>query len=74
MAPHHTASQFERSRRMKNLFDALQQFHHSESGQDVLEYAIIVAFAVTVIAVLALLYNTIKDVLRNANSQLQGIR
>ena len=53
---------------------ALQQFHRSESGQDIMEYAIIVAFAVTVIAVLALLYNTIKDVLRNANSQLQGIR
>ena len=52
----------------------LQQFHGSESGQDIMEYAIIVAFAVTVIAVLALLYNTIKDVLRNANSQLQGIR
>ena len=62
---------------MKNLLNALhvlQQFHGSESGQDIMEYAIIVAFAVTVIAVLALLYNTIKDVLRNANSQLQGIR
>jgi len=62
---------------MKNLLNALhilQQFHGSESWQDIMEYAIIVAFAVTVIAVLALLYNTIKDVLRNANSQLQGIR
>ena len=62
---------------MKIFVDALrtlQQFHSSESGQDIMEYAIIVAFAVTVIAVLALLYNTIKDVLRNANSQLQGIR
>jgi Flp pilus assembly pilin Flp len=62
---------------MKIWVDALrtlQQFHGSESGQDIMEYAIIVAFAVTVIAVLALLYNTIKDVLRNANSQLQGIR
>ena len=62
---------------MKNLIDtlhALQRFHQSESGQDIMEYAIIVAFAVTVIAVLALLYNTIKDVLRNANTQLQGIR
>ncbi len=61
---------------MKNLNDALQalkRFHLSESGQDIMEYAIIVAFAVTVIAVLAALYNTIKDVLRNANSQLQGI-
>ena len=62
---------------MKIFVDALrtlQQFHGSESGQVIMEYAIIVAFAVTVIAVLALLYNTIKDVLRNANSQLQGIR
>ncbi len=62
---------------MKNLrkaLRALRQFHKSESGQDIMEYAIIVAFAVTVIAVLALLYNTIKDVLRNANSQLQGIK
>jgi Flp pilus assembly pilin Flp len=59
---------------MQNLIRVLQQFHGSESGQDIMEYAIIVAFAVTVIAVLALLYNTIKDVLRNANSQLQGIR
>jgi Flp pilus assembly pilin Flp len=59
---------------MLNLLNALRQFHASESGQDILEYAVIVAFAVTVIAVLALLYNSIKDVLRNANSQLQGIR
>ncbi len=57
-----------------NGFDSLRRFHASESGQDILEYAIVVAFAVTVIAVLALLYNSIKDVLRNANSQLQGIR
>ncbi len=59
---------------LSNALHTLRQFHRSESGQDVMEYAIIVAFAVTVIAVLALLYNTIKDVLRNANSQLQGIR
>ena len=73
--PYHLS--IERSESMKILADALhtlQQFHGSESGQDIMEYAIIVAFAVTVIAVLALLYNTIKDVLRNANSQLQGIR
>ena len=59
---------------MRKHLNALREFHRSESGQDVMEYAIIVAFAVTVIAVLAVLYNTIKDVLRNANSQLQGIR
>ncbi len=59
---------------MTPLWQELVRFHGSEAGQDILEYAIIVAFAVTVIAVLALLYNSIKDVLRNANSQLQGIR
>jgi Flp pilus assembly pilin Flp len=76
VAPHHTTSRL-KGVGMQNLIDALQsvkQFHGSESGQDIMEYAIIVAFAVTVIAVLALLYGTIKDVLRNANSQLQGIR
>ncbi len=59
---------------LSNTLRTLCQFHHSESGQDIMEYAIIVAFAVTVIAVLAALYNTIKSVLTNANSQLQGIR
>lgn len=59
---------------MAVFWNNLQRFHASEAGQDILEYAIIVAFAVTIIAVLALLYNTIKDVLRNANSQLQGVR
>lgn len=59
---------------LSNAVRTVRRFHRSESGQDVMEYAIIVAFAVTVIAVLAALYNTIKDVLRNANSQLQGIR
>ncbi len=61
-------------KKLTSALRAMQRFHRSESGQDIMEYAIIVAFAVTVIAVLALLYNTIKDVLRNANSQLQGIR
>jgi Flp pilus assembly pilin Flp len=59
---------------LRKSVQSLKEFHQSEAGQDILEYAIIVAFAVTVIAVLALLYNSIKDVLRNANSQLQGIR
>lgn len=59
---------------MQILIVTLKQFHKSESGQDIMEYAIIVAFAVTVIAVLAALYNTIKSVLTNANSQLQGIK
>jgi len=59
---------------MQNLLSMLKRFHQSEAGQDIMEYAIIVAFAVTVIAVLAALYNTIKSVLTNANSQLQGIK
>ena len=59
---------------MQILIVTLKQFHKAESGQDIMEYAIIVAFAVTVIAVLAALYNTIKSVLTNANSQLQGIK
>ena len=74
MAPHHAASPLKRSKGMQNLLGTLNQFHKSESGQDIMEYAIIVAFAVTVIAVLAALYNTIKSVLTNANSQLQGIK
>ncbi len=61
-------------KKLAHAWHTMKQFHQSESGQDIMEYAIIVAFAATVIAVLALLYNTIKDVLRNANSQLQGIR
>jgi Flp pilus assembly pilin Flp len=74
MAPHQSASQLKGSAKMNNFFLDLQRFHQDSSGQDIMEYAIIVAFAVTVIAVLAALYNTIKDVLRNANSELQGIR
>lgn len=74
MAPHHAASPLKGSKGMQNLLGTLKQFHKSESGQDIMEYAIIVAFAVTVIAVLAALYNTIKSVLTNANSQLQGIK
>jgi Flp pilus assembly pilin Flp len=74
VAPHHAASPLKRSREMQILIVTLKQFHKSESGQDIMEYAIIVAFAVTVIAVLAALYNTIKSVLTNANSQLQGIK
>ncbi|MBI3913116.1 MAG: hypothetical protein HY327_02800 [Chloroflexi bacterium] len=52
----------------------LADFHRDESGQDILEYTIIVAFAVTVIVVIAALYNSIKQVLTNANAQIQGIR
>ena len=59
---------------MQMALRAVQRLRHDDRGQDLVEYALIVAFAVGVVAVLTLLYNTIKDVLRNANSQLQGIR
>ncbi len=47
---------------------------NDQRGQDILEYVIIVAFAVTAIAVLSALYSTIRQVLQNANAQLQGIK
>ncbi len=52
----------------------LTRFLHDQRGQDILEYVIIVAFAVTVIALLSALYGTIRQVLSNANTQLQGIK
>ena len=45
-----------------------------QRGQDILEYVIIAAFAVTAIAVLSALYSTIRTVLTNANQQLQAIK
>ncbi len=62
---------------MKSVEAFLQtvtRFNQDEGGQDILEYVIIVAFAVTVIAVVAALYSTIKQVLSNANTQLQSIK
>ncbi len=56
------------------FLDTAAKFHRDEDGQDILEYVIIVAFAVTVIAVIAALYGTIKQVLSNANAQLQSIK
>ncbi len=47
---------------------------NDQRGQDILEYVIIVAFAVTAIAILSALYSTIRQVLQNANAQLQGIK
>lgn len=41
-------------------------------GQDLVEYALIVAFAVGVVAVLTALYTTIKNVLTQANDALQS--
>lgn len=45
-----------------------------QRGQDILEYVIIAAFAVTAIAVLSALYSTIRSVLTNANQQLKAIK
>ncbi len=50
------------------------RFLQDQRGQDILEYTIIVAFAVTAIALLSALYGTIRQVLSNANSQLGGIK
>jgi len=47
---------------------------NDQRGQDILEYVIIAAFAVTAIAVLSALYSTIRTVLTNANQQLQAIK
>ncbi len=52
----------------------LLKFVHDQRGQDILEYVVIVAFAVTAIAVLSALYSTIRQVLTNANNQLQAIK
>lgn len=49
-------------------------FMRDQRGQDILEYVIIAAFAVTAIAVLSALYATIRQVLTNANNELQAIR
>ncbi len=59
---------------LQTLRNQVARFHRDEAGQDILEYVIIVAFAVTVIAVVAALYSTIKQVLSNANAQLQSIK
>jgi len=50
-----------------------KRFLREERGQDIMEYAVIVAFAVTAIAVLGILYTTIRDKLTSANQELQGI-
>jgi len=52
---------------------ALLRFVGEENGQDIMEYAVIVAFAVTAMAVLGILYTTIRDKLTQANTELQGV-
>lgn len=63
----------------ENLRDAITQatrqlkrFFCDNRGQDLVEYALIVAFAVGVVAVLTALYTTIKNILTKANSALQA--
>lgn len=50
----------------------LKRFAGDNRGQDLVEYALIVAFAVGVVAVLTALYTTIKNVLTKANNSLQS--
>lgn len=50
----------------------LKTFGSDNRGQDLVEYALIVAFAVGVVAVLTALYSTIKSVLTKANTSLQA--
>jgi Flp pilus assembly pilin Flp len=57
---------------MQMALRAVQRLRHDDRGQDLVEYALIVAFAVGVVAVLTLLYNTIKQVLTKANQALQS--
>lgn len=54
------------------LVSYTKRFFRDNRGQDLVEYALIVAFAVGVVAVLTALYSTIKDVLTRANSALQS--
>ncbi len=50
----------------------VKRFYSDNRGQDLVEYALIVAFAVGVVAVLTALYTTIKSVLTKANNALQS--
>lgn len=60
-------------KKMPTLFVShTKRFLRDNRGQDLVEYALIVAFAVGVVAVLTALYSTIKDVLNRANSALQS--
>ncbi len=58
--------------RIRTVVSVVRRLHHDNRGQDLVEYALIVAFAVGVVAVLTLLYNTIKQVLTQANAALQS--
>lgn len=57
---------------VKTLVPYTKRFFRDNRGQDLVEYALIVAFAVGVVAVLTALYTTIKNVLTQANNALQS--
>ena len=57
---------------MRAALPIIRRLHRDDRGQDLVEYALIVAFAVGVVAVLTLLYGTIKQVLTKANQSLQS--
>ena len=60
------------SRWVSRMWMLLMRFGGDNRGQDLVEYALIVAFAVGVVAVLTALYTTIKNVLTKANNSLQS--
>lgn len=60
------------SRWVSRMWMLLLRFGRDNRGQDLVEYALIVAFAVGVVAVLTALYATIKNVLTKANTSLQS--
>ncbi len=53
--------------------DRIKTLLRDERGQDVLEYVIIIAFAVTLIGVIAALYTALKDQLETATDEIEGI-
>lgn len=55
------------------LREALWGLHKDVQGQDLIEYVIIVAFGIMLIAALTALYNTARSILERANSELQSI-
>lgn len=57
---------------LAKLVSYTKRFFRDNRGQDLVEYALIVAFAVGVVAVLTALYTTIKNVLTQANNALQS--
>lgn len=57
---------------LKTFVSYAKRFFRDNRGQDLVEYALIVAFAVGVVAVLTALYATIKNVLTQANNALQS--